>query len=158
METLTLLVNAGVVLPDKDLEDEVRRRGGMPAKRPKSKAKAENPDLGKPSAEELEKVAKAIAALVGAGYSRDEAAQILGFEGLPEPEVPDRVPMGDPVASDVEVVRALLKNGWGQDDAMAAVGMSLADFLGVPPVDPDVRERATAFLAARANEIKGGGS
>lgn len=158
METLTLLVNAGVVLPDKDLEDEVRRRGGMPAKRPKSKAKAENPDLGKPSAEELEKVAKAIAALVGAGYSRDEAAQILGFEGLPEPGEPDPATTEDTVASDVEVVRALLKNGWGQDDAMAAVGMSLADFLGVPPVDPDVRERATAFLAARSNEMKGGGS
>ena len=65
---------------------------------------------------------------------------------------------GNQVVSDVEVVRALLKNGWGQDDAMAAVGMSLADFLGVPPVDPDVRERATAFLAARSNEMKGGGS
>lgn len=80
METLALLVQCGVVLPDKDLEDEVRRRGGMPSKRPKSKAKAENPDLGKPSPEDLEKTAKAIQALVAAGFTRDEAVGILGLD------------------------------------------------------------------------------
>lgn len=34
METLSALVSAGVILPDKDLEEEVRRRGGLPPKRP----------------------------------------------------------------------------------------------------------------------------
>ncbi|GFK19283.1 phage portal protein family protein [Corynebacterium glutamicum] len=34
METLSTLVAAGVILPDKDLEEEVRRRGGLPPKRP----------------------------------------------------------------------------------------------------------------------------
>lgn len=34
MATLAVLVNAGIVLPDKDLEEEVRRRGNLPAKRP----------------------------------------------------------------------------------------------------------------------------
>lgn len=34
LATLAVLVNAGVVLPDKDLEEEVRRRGNLPAKRP----------------------------------------------------------------------------------------------------------------------------
>lgn len=35
-EALAILVNAGVILPDKDLEEEVRRRGTLPAKRPLS--------------------------------------------------------------------------------------------------------------------------
>lgn len=34
METLGTLVSTGVILPDRDLEEEVRRRGGLPSKRP----------------------------------------------------------------------------------------------------------------------------
>ncbi|MBB1022956.1 MULTISPECIES: phage portal protein family protein [unclassified Dietzia] len=33
-ETIALLANAGVILPDKDLEEEIRRRGNLPTKRP----------------------------------------------------------------------------------------------------------------------------
>lgn len=41
MESLATLVGAGVILPDKDLEEEVRRRGGLPAKRPLQEAVAD---------------------------------------------------------------------------------------------------------------------
>lgn len=41
METLANLVNSGVVIPDRDLEEEVRRRGGLPAKRPLQEAIAD---------------------------------------------------------------------------------------------------------------------
>lgn len=33
-EAISLLINSGAILPDKDLEEEIRRRGGLPTKRP----------------------------------------------------------------------------------------------------------------------------
>ena len=122
---LAALKNAGLILPDKDLEEDLRRRYTLPPKQKLSDA-------------------------LQSKKTKQELEEKMGVS-LSDPETE-----GNQVASDVEVVRALLKNGWGQDDSLAAVGMSLADFLGVQPVDPDVRERATAFLAARSNEMKGG--
>lgn len=80
MDTLAVLVNAGLVIPDKDIEEEVRRRGGLPAKRPLEKARAENPNVGQPDADELAKKAAAAKALTDAGYDKETAAHMVGLE------------------------------------------------------------------------------
>lgn len=73
-ESLTLLANAGVILPDKDLEEEIRRRYSLPTKRP----------LGAPKpstqAATIKDQADAAAALIDAGVDRDSALEKVGFK------------------------------------------------------------------------------
>lgn len=63
---LAQLVNAKIILPDKDLEEDVRRRYSLPGKRPIEEALKDNPNLGKPEPQEPDE-----------GPSDDDAADIL---------------------------------------------------------------------------------
>jgi len=79
-EALAQLANAKVILPDRDLEEEVRRRYSLPAKRTAPPV---------PSADQMQKLANAAKALIDAGMDPAEARRVVG---LPEEEVTPGAP------------------------------------------------------------------
>lgn len=100
-EALSTLVRDGVILPDKDLEEEVRRRYSLPGKRPRRDAEAEGSTSPKPQTvngmdpELVETLAGTVKILVDAGVPIEEARKIVG---LPEVEVDDP---GEPPGEEV---------------------------------------------------------
>lgn len=79
-EALSVLTNSKVILPDRDLEEDVRRRYSLPGKRSLVETKAANPDLEKPKADEIATLAKAAAVLVSAGVNAEGAFRTVGLD------------------------------------------------------------------------------
>lgn len=79
-EALSTLVDKGVLLPDRDLEEDTRRRYSLPGKRPLSEAKKENPKLGAPSADEMAKKTQAAKDLIEMGFSAEDAMRFVGLD------------------------------------------------------------------------------
>lgn len=89
-EALAVLVNAGIILPDKDLEEEMRRRSSLPPKRPLPKKPVEEPTAEKLDPQEIQTLAQAVALLINSGFDPDEALKTVGLDpiehaGLIEP-------------------------------------------------------------------------
>lgn len=85
-ESLATLARDGVVQPDKDLEEHIRRVYSMPPKRPLRDAVAdgstrspEDPAAGADPAE-LAQLAAAVKALMEAGMSREDALRVTGLD------------------------------------------------------------------------------
>lgn len=74
LATLAVLVNAGVILPDRDLEEEVRRRGNLPPKRPYD---GTPPDSGAPPASNS--LGKAVE-LIRMGLTPEDAFNFVGLD------------------------------------------------------------------------------
>lgn len=87
-EAMSLLLNAGLFIPDADLEAEWRRRYSLPPKRSLAAAKKENPQVGKPDAAELKTLVDAAAVLVTQGYAPEQALKAVGLNPI--------TPAGDP--------------------------------------------------------------
>lgn len=86
-ESLALLVKAGVILMDKDTEEDTRRRFSLPGKRPLSEAKKENPKLGAPSADEMAKKTQAAKDLIEMGFSAEDAMRFVGLDPVLDGDV-----------------------------------------------------------------------
>lgn len=89
-QDLATLVRDKVLIPDKDLEEDTRRRYSMPAKRPLSEARKDNPDVGKKSPDDLKTLVETAGVLIDRGYRPDTALEAVGLT----PIVPDAP--GDP--------------------------------------------------------------
>lgn len=74
LATLAVLVNAGVVIPDRDLEEEVRRRGNLPAKRP-----YDVPPPEKPASSASNSLDKAVE-LMRMGLAPEDAFNFVGID------------------------------------------------------------------------------
>ena len=100
-QDLATLVRDGVLIPDKDLEEDTRRRYSMPAKRPLSEARKENPDVGKKSPDEMKTLVETAGQLIDRGYAPETALEAVGLN----PIVPD-APGNPPAADPADVARA----------------------------------------------------
>lgn len=102
-QDLATLVRDKVLIPDRDLEEDTRRRYSMPAKRPLSEARKENPEVGKksPDADEYNKLVSAATALIRAGFDPEAALEAVG---LPQVEHTGKEPVTirDPRVSEAE--------------------------------------------------------
>ncbi|OLT54844.1 hypothetical protein BJF89_01015 [Corynebacterium sp. CNJ-954] len=96
-EAMAALINAGLFIPDADLEAEWRRRYGLPPKKPLSQAKKDNPNLGKPDPAELKTLVDAMAVLVEKGFTTEQALAAVGLNPIaPAGVPPDGLPPGAP--------------------------------------------------------------
>jgi len=84
-EALASLVTAGIILPDRDLEEEVRRRYSYPAKRPFEPTengggpKVDNTNKGLEEASELKVRTEVAATLIRAGFTPESSLQAAGL-------------------------------------------------------------------------------
>lgn len=102
-EAMALLVNAGLFIPDADLEAEWRRRYALPPKKPLSAAKKDNPNLGKPAPSELKTLVDTAQVLVGQGFTPEQALGAVGLNPItPEGEPPEQSPDGEPPGEEVQ--------------------------------------------------------
>ena len=85
---LATLVRDKVILPDKDLEEDTRRRYSLPAKRPMSEAKREDPDVGKKSPGDLKTLVDTAGVLIDRGYAEETALEAVGLNPI-SPDAPD---------------------------------------------------------------------
>lgn len=81
-EAMAQLINAGLFIPDADLEAEWRRRYALPPKKRLRDAQKDNPNLGKPAPTELKTLVDAADVLVGQGYSPEQALGAVGLNPL----------------------------------------------------------------------------
>ncbi|WP_414121514.1 hypothetical protein [Corynebacterium nuruki] len=101
-EAMALLINAGLFIPDAELEAEWRRRYSLPPKKPYAAAKKDNPKLGKPDPTELKTLVDTAQVLVGQGFTPEQALGAVGLNPItPEGEPPDQSPAGEPPGEEV---------------------------------------------------------
>lgn len=95
---LALLTQSGIILPDRDLEEEVRRRGNLPSKRPpppESQQSKNKPDM---DAAEFKARADAAALLFRSGFDPQDALRAAGLEPI-EHSGKEPVTVRDPVVA-----------------------------------------------------------
>ena len=106
-QDLATLVRDGVLIPDKDLEEDTRRRYSMPAKRPLSEARKDNPNVGKKSPDEMKTLVETAGVLIDRGYAPETALEAVGLNPI-VPDAPGNPPAADP--ADVARAESVLRN------------------------------------------------
>ena len=106
-QDLATLVRDKVLIPDKDLEEDTRRRYSMPAKRPLSEARKENPAAGKKSPDEMKTLVETAGQLIDRGYAPETALEAVGLNPI-APDAPGNPPAADP--ADVARAESVLRN------------------------------------------------
>lgn len=82
-EAISVLINSGAILPDRDLEEEIRRRGGLPGKRPDPVDADGSPVTKKgQSPEELRSRVEAAGSLIRAGFLPEDSLRAAGLDPI----------------------------------------------------------------------------
>lgn len=139
-QDLATLVRDGVFIPDRDLEEDTRRRYSMPAKRPLDPQAGGGSEKKGPDADEYNKLVAAATGLIRAGFEPEAA---LNAVGLPPVKHTGKEPVTirDPRISDAEAEVA---------EAEAAEAEDMSDSSADDVNDDAVR--AQAVLRSWVNE------